>query len=66
MKQNPPKFTKEDLADWKAYEKVRTGGRWNMFDPRARKATRLSSERYLFVMHWFSELKAAIENSKAP
>lgn len=53
------KFTSQQLADWRAYEKVRKGGRFNMFDPRARAATGLSSERYSFVLKNFSELKEA-------
>jgi hypothetical protein len=61
MKEPTPEFTADDLADWKAYERVRKGGKWNMFDPRARRATGLSEERYSFVMEWYSELKAAVE-----
>jgi hypothetical protein len=53
-------FTEQQLADWKAYERVRKGGRWNMFFPQARRATGLSEERYLFVMENFSKLKAAV------
>ena len=56
-------FTPEQLEAWKAYERVRKGGRYNMFDPRARKATKLSGDEYSFVMHNFSELKAAVEKS---
>lgn len=26
------KFTEQDLKDWRAYERVRKGGRYNMFD----------------------------------
>ena len=52
-------FTKIQLADWRAYEKVRAGGRFNMFDPRARRATGLSDERYIFVMLNFLALKEA-------
>jgi hypothetical protein len=55
-----PTFTADDMSDWKAYERVRKGGRYNMFDPRARRATGLSGERYKFVMRHFSELKDVI------
>jgi hypothetical protein len=58
-------FTPQQFVDWKAYEKVRKGGRWNMFDPRARRATKLSPERYLFVMTNYSELKAVVEGGEA-
>ena len=59
------KFTAQQLADWRAYEKVRKGSRYNMFDSEARRATRLGPERYSFTMQHFSELKAAAE-SKEP
>lgn len=55
------KFTKEQLSDWRAYERVRKGGRYNMFDPRARQATGLDSRDYVFVMDNFSALKVAAE-----
>lgn len=54
-------FTPQQLADWKAYERVRKGGRWNMFDPRARRAASLSEDKYSFVMDNYSELKLAVE-----
>lgn len=54
-------FTPDDLKDWKAYERVRKSGRFNMYDPRARQATKLSGERYSFVMKNFTELKMAVE-----
>jgi len=60
-----PTFTADDLDDWKSYERVRKGGRYNMFDPRARRATGLSGERYSFVMKHFSKLKAAVEGQSA-
>lgn len=59
-------FTQYDIDDWKAYEKVRKGGKWNMFDPRARIATGLSSERYSFVMKNYSELKKAVGDNLVP
>lgn len=58
---NATAFTSDDLQDWRAYERVRKGGRYNMFDPRARRATGLSDERYSFVLRNFSKLKAAAE-----
>ena len=54
-------FTEQQVADWRAYEKVRKGGRWNMFDPNARRATKLDGERYAFVMKNFSRLKDIAE-----
>ena len=58
-------FTADQIADWRAYEKVRKGGRYNMFDPMARRATGLGPQQYSFVMQHFSELKNAAE-SKEP
>lgn len=40
------KFTAEQIDHWLAYEKVRKSGRYNMFDPRARKASKLTDEQY--------------------
>ena len=54
-----PTFTPKQLADWRAYERVRQGGRYNMFDPRARRLTKLSEERYNFTLCNYSALKAA-------
>jgi len=54
-----PKFTEQQIKDWRAYEKVRAGGRWNMFFPQARAATGLTSDEYSFVMDNFDALKKA-------
>jgi hypothetical protein len=56
------KFTKKQIKDWKAYEKVRSGGRYNMFDPRAKIAAGLCREDYLFVMAHYEKLR---EQAKA-
>ena len=50
-------FTTQQLTDWKAYERVRQGGRFNMFDPKARSASGLGAAAYTFVMTHYSELK---------
>lgn len=39
-----------------AYHRVQIGGKWNMFDPRARQATGLSKEVYFAIMKQYSEL----------
>jgi hypothetical protein len=57
-------FTKDQIANWKTYEKVRSGGRYNMYDSRARAATGLSSKDYSFVMQNYTELKQAVEEGK--
>jgi hypothetical protein len=57
------KFSDKQISDWRAYERVRQGSKWNMFDPRARRATGLSIDEYAFVMSNFGELK---EQATAP
>jgi len=52
------KFTKQQLEDWKAYEKVRAGGRFNMLFPQAQQAAGLSQDRYNFVMDNYAALQA--------
>lgn len=54
-------FTAKQIADWRAYERVRQSGRFNMYDPRARRATKLDDEVYAFVMDHYSELREAAE-----
>lgn len=61
--QAAPEFTAAQIADWKAYERVRKGGRYNMYDPRARAATKLSGDRHAFVMKNFSALRARAEQT---
>ena len=55
-------FTIAQQIDFKKYERVRAGGRFNMFDPRARAATGLDRDRYTFVMKNYCELKAVVES----
>lgn len=55
------RFNAIDILDWEAYEDVRQSGRFNMFDPRARRTSGLSRERYLFVLKNYSEIKAEID-----
>jgi hypothetical protein len=51
------KFTKEELENWKKYERVRKEGKWNMFDVNAQVATGLSKEEFVFCMKNYTELK---------
>lgn len=50
-------FTPQQLRNWWAYEKVRQGGRYNMFDSRARRTTGLDPTEYVFVMEHYRELQ---------
>jgi hypothetical protein len=61
MKKTPIKYTESEIENWKAYEAVRSEGRFNMFDPNARALTGLSRADYGFVMDNYSALKAAAE-----
>lgn len=58
-------FTKHQINAWKVYESVRKRGKYNMFDPRARRLTGLTKEDYTFVMRNFSALKAAAQSEAA-
>ncbi len=52
-------FTPQQLANWKAYERVRVDGSFSMFSPEARKAAGLSVMDYQFCMKNYTALKAA-------
>jgi len=52
-------FTADQTQQYMAYERVRKGGKFNMFDPRARKATKLSEDEFIFVMRNYSALRAS-------
>lgn len=50
------KFSKKQIRQWRAYERVRESGRWNMYWPQARMETGLSEKDYRFVMDNYSAL----------
>lgn len=52
--------TPEQIAAWHKYEHVRKGGLFNMYDPRARQATGLARDEYLYCMKHYSSLREAI------
>jgi len=54
-------FTAKQLQDFKAYRKVQMGGKYNMFDPRAVRATKLADTEYSFVMKNYVRLREAAE-----
>ena len=54
-------FTNQQLQNFKKYVHVQMGGRYNMFDPRARAAAGMSEDEYIFVMKNYSALKEASE-----
>lgn len=57
------KFTKEQLENWKRFEKVRASGRWNMLSTEAREASGLSIEEYWFCISNYSELEEAAKTN---
>jgi hypothetical protein len=50
-------FTAEQIANWRKYARVRAAGWYNMFDPRALNATRLTEDEYVFVMRNYEKLR---------
>ena len=48
----------EDISEqaFKAYERVRVRGLWNMFDPNAQRASGLDSETYSAIMRHYGQL----------
>jgi len=57
--ENKTEFSELEILNWKAFERVRAGGRFNMFDPKARQASGLGPDEYAFCMDHYSELKEA-------
>ena len=55
-------FTPEQLENWKAYEHVRAGGEYNMFDFRAEEATGLTHNEYMFTMKNYTKLAKEVND----
>lgn len=58
-----PKFTEQQIENWRAYENVRASAAYNMWAPQAQAATGLTKADYFFVMENFDALKEAAESS---
>jgi hypothetical protein len=54
-------YTEKEINAFRAYDRVRKSGHYNMFSPQARLATGLTEEEYENVMKNFSVLKEASE-----
>ena len=52
-------FTREQLVDFDAYERVRSSGQFNMLTRQAQHATGLDRDRYVYVMEHFDALQDA-------
>lgn len=59
-------FTTQQIQNWRAYEKVRATGQWNMFDRAAVQATGLSRDGFLFAIENYSALAEQAETQKEP
>jgi len=57
-------FTNQQLQNFKKYFGVQMGGRYNMFDPRARAATGMTEDEYVFCMEHYGELEEASEKNR--
>jgi hypothetical protein len=54
-------YTEKEIDNWRDYEEVRQSGLYNVFDSQARASTGLTKDEYFFVMHNYTELKAAAQ-----
>lgn len=52
-------FTPEQLKRFAEYVRIQRGGRFNMFDARARKMTNQTSDEWVFNMEHYDALEAA-------
>jgi hypothetical protein len=50
-------FTDKQIKNFKAYERVRASGHFNMFDLRAQQAASLKRDDFTFVMEHYDALK---------
>ena len=50
--------TEQQLKDFRTYVNVQKRGRYNMLDPRARAATGLERDRYMFVIENYDWLQS--------
>lgn len=60
------KFSESEIQNWRQFEKVRKGGKYNMYDSRAVAATKLAKDDYVFVMKNYSALKDAADKAAPP
>ena len=49
---------------FKKYEKVRKGGKWNMLYPQAEAATGLDNKAYMIIINNYVELSKKYSNSE--
>lgn len=54
-------YSHQNIQQWRAYERVRSSGKFNMFDPQAMAASGLTKGEYLFCMKNYGPLKDAAD-----
>lgn len=59
MKKETPEFTAAQIANWRAFEKVRRSARYNMLTAAAQAATGLSSSEHYFCIDHYDALQVA-------
>lgn len=52
-------FTREQLADFDTYERVRSSGQFNMLTRQAQQATGLERDQYVYVQTHYEALQDA-------
>ena len=57
-------FTPKQLAAWRRYERVRSGGKYNMITDgsRASRAAQLNRDEYMFCINNYSALRRLAES----
>ena len=58
-------FTPEQLKNFAQYVRIQRGGRFNMFDPNARKMTSQSTAEWVFNMEHYEALEAAAKEAQS-
>lgn len=53
------RYTREQLADFREYERVRASGQFNMLSRQAQHVTGLDRDRYVFVQDHYESLSEA-------
>jgi hypothetical protein len=54
-------FSKSQIKNWQVYERIRQGGMFNMFDPRARAMTTMSVAEWVYCMEHYDAIKKACD-----
>ena len=58
------KHTPKQIENWRQYEIVRQGGRYNMVSPQARSLTGLNVNEYMYCLKNYSSLRNQAAKTK--